>query len=317
VEFNLVKLEQHIPLKPLPIKSTYKNPLVFLHSEEGYRTATALKPIVQPLLRVFYEGFSEQIDPIKYCLLIDSIHGMGGEYDGHELIKTLALDEDLLHYRAQKLGLSDKTMLRKIISNEEFEISYEHIIDREIFGDLNVLGSTVLDIIGILQASEALDVPAAISRRFPKRYSKGENSIPKMTTNEDMVKCFYIFLEEVDSFPIISSIDDVLRLREDKLMKNWRESIGLWANEIKLGNPMSERKMRQAIRKAVKDLKRLGPVRNISSLMAIISLPIAIAELMTGIIGPGFTITGLSTAMELYLQTIQWKNRWLLLGRSY
>jgi hypothetical protein len=316
---DLSRLAKYIPFKIVVPDSLNTKSLSYLCSDEGYQTAMSFKPVLLPILR--YRSRNEILKDLKitnetYDIYVDSFR-RGGSVGNYENLIEMLKDPRIFRMIAKSYGLDTDSLHDLLLKRDrESRLDFYGEMALKLMPYTTDISNHLVDMLGLLRSSGSLNIPAASSYTIPIKYTKGERFTPNYYTDEETMRCFYIFLEEIDSFPVVETIDDVLKLRDDKRIINWRGAIRDWSIELRAGNAEAEKNMRRSIRSAIRDLKRLGAVKNISGLMTVVSLPVAIYEAMAQLIGPGFAMTGLSIAIEGYSRSIEWKHKWLLLGRS-
>ena len=112
----------------------------------------------------------------------------------------------------------------------------------------------------------------------------------------------------------MTSLEAVLELRENKRIRNFRETLHFWANEMKKSDPSYEKKIRRDIRKANKELKRIGSYRKIGRWVTYLSLPVTVASLLSGI-PAGLILTPIGFSTYIASDLLERKYKWMLMGR--
>ena len=107
-----------------------------------------------------------------------------------------------------------------------------------------------------------------------------------------------IHLEEVRSVPYLQNIEDILRLRGHPYLNNFRDSLFEWLDRISAGETGVEKKYREKIRLANKEIEKLDNWRHLDSPFTLAaSLAVGVVEIFTGtFFGFGFGIAS-GTAM--------------------
>jgi len=140
--------------------------------------------------------------------------------------------------------------------------------------------------------------------------SKGQRSA------EALLQACNIYLSEVEVVPRLTNIGDALRLRRDKRILDFRQTLSAWATELRTGDFRAERRIRHDIRKANEELRKLGPYRRISRWAAYVALPVALVETLTlGIPAVGTALAAVSGAVQFISDRTMARHRWMLLGR--
>lgn len=164
-----------------------------------------------------------------------------------------------------------------------------------------------------LIGSNELGVPIAVLTQ-PRGYTKASVEPRKPTQIDSLYQAFQIFLEEIEFVPRLTKIDDVLRLRGDKRIKNFRETLYQWSLILREGNIAAERRIRHDIREANKGLKQLGEWEKVGQWVTYISLPLSVASVFIGM-PLGLVLTPISLTSRVYTDLQKRKYRWLMIGR--
>ncbi len=328
---DLSRLQEHVTIKIVdPVVDLGASSL---HFERRLQIAQSFRPILLPMLQRRSDLTKNQLTRLydsyaQYAALLEASGSnsigevlFSANNQGFKRFISSLDDQGILMSVLSRIGASEPDFVRSIIHPDPDD---PRIRDRWYMGlsivaqllPVDTLSEVTEELAGLLDASGELGAPIAASWRMPRSYTKGMSVDRPPEMEESFLRCFYIFLEEVDAFPVVESIDDVLRLRENRHIENWRQALLEWSLEIRAGRLESEREMRREIRAAMRDLRRVGTMRTISGLMTVLGLPIGVAELVMGIVGPGFALTSVSVGLEGYSRAKQSQHQWLLLGRS-
>jgi len=165
----------------------------------------------------------------------------------------------------------------------------------------------------LMSKSANLNVPVATPRVKIKKDKVNKKGIPP--SDDSYWKAYQIYLEEIEIFPDLRTINDVIRLRQKPEIKKVRNSLREWSLCIRAGEENAEKEMRKEIKNAIHKVKRLGPVKKIGWWSAVMSLPIGIAELLIGSPGiGGLILASLGTASLIYSRKMKKQNDWFLIG---
>jgi len=128
---------------------------------------------------------------------------------------------------------------------------------------------------------------------------------PDLSLGESALQLCRIHLDEVRSVPYMRSIDDVLRLRGNPHISNFRESIFEWLDRISAGETDVEGKYREKIRLANKEIEKLDRWRHLNSPYTIgAGLAVGVADVIFGsFLGFGFGIA--SAAAVVHKQRVK------------
>ena len=122
-----------------------------------------------------------------------------------------------------------------------------------------------------------------------------------------------VWLQEIEAQPRLESIDDVLRLRENKFYSDFREVILHWAELLSSGERKQEESIRKDIAKASADLKRLSKWRKVGGWITYISLPVDVAIMISGLPVPT-SLVGLG--VQAYTDIKSKKYQWLMFSQT-
>lgn len=140
-----------------------------------------------------------------------------------------------------------------------------------------------------------------------------QNSFPGQI-DEDHYGIYKIILDEVKYIPTVDSVEDVLRMRMDTRVKDFREVVMYWSELIMAGD-IKEMKLRKEIRKANEDLKSLSKFQIISGWTTYLSIPlIAMNSIASQVLGSAFTMIG--GVYNFKADRLKKKHSWLLFGRN-
>lgn len=134
--------------------------------------------------------------------------------------------------------------------------------------------------------------------------------------HENLVGSIRLFLKEIEYFPILRNLDDVLRLKEHKDFVTFRTMLNRWIEAFTKGDSVEEQKIRKEIRSANHALRRSAQCESIGQFFVYLAIPLVAID---AIIGP-FLGTPLSLAgfgIQAYSDWLKSKNRWLIIGRSH
>jgi len=152
----------------------------------------------------------------------------------------------------------------------------------------------------------------------PTKSNMNLDAIPALTSEfenaEATLRAYKLYLNEVTLVPRLRTIQDVLRLRDDPRVEAFRTAIFSWADALSEGDIGEETRIRREIRKASKNLAKLGAYRKVAGWVSVVSIPISIASALTGVpAGLALTPIGPAIAMGTYIK--EKKLQWLLFGK--
>lgn len=134
--------------------------------------------------------------------------------------------------------------------------------------------------------------------------------------HEDLVGSVRLFLNEIEYFPILRNLDDVLRLKEHKDFVTFRTMLTRWIEAFTKGDSVEEQKIRKEIRSANHALRRSAQCESIGRFFVYIGIPLVALDAMIGpFLGTPLTLAGFG--VQSYSDWLKSKNSWLLIGRSH
>jgi len=169
----------------------------------------------------------------------------------------------------------------------------------------------------LMSKSASLGIPVATPRvKIPRvKVQKGAALENDILFDPNYLRAYQIYHSEIEVFPELRTIKDVLRLRRKPEISQFRDCLMEWATCLRASDYDAEKEMRQEIRRATHELKRLGPVRKVGWWSTVMSLPVGIAELLVGSIGiGGLVLASIGTACLARSEKIKKKHGWLLIG---
>ncbi len=165
----------------------------------------------------------------------------------------------------------------------------------------------------LMAKSATLGVPVATPRVKIPRDKALKNSI--IPSDSNYWQAYQIYLDEIEIFPELRSINDVLRLRRRPEVKRLREHLSEWSTQLRDGNRDAEKEMRHQIRRATHELKHLGTMRKVGWWSTVMSLPVGIVELLVSSPGVGgLVLAALGTSSLVRSERIKKQHGWLLIG---
>ena len=126
---------------------------------------------------------------------------------------------------------------------------------------------------------------------------------------------YKIILDEIQFMPKLNSIEDVLRLRNDKRIIDFREAIKHWSEILTEGEVDIEAKLRLDINKSNNEFKSFQQYEKISGWATYVSLPFIVVDLFSGV-PIGSILTAVSGAYQFKASKVKKKYSWLLLGNT-
>src|SRR5262249_30656489 len=115
--------------------------------------------------------------------------------------------------------------------------------------------------------------------------------------------------EEMGYMPVVESFDDLLRLRENKSIDEFRNKLYEWYEELPKGKFDTLKKIKSDIKKTNQELKRLEKWRRLDRILFWLQLPVTFIPIISTL----FTVTAFSTGV--LIRTKESRNSWVAIGR--
>jgi hypothetical protein len=112
--------------------------------------------------------------------------------------------------------------------------------------------------------------------------------------------------------PVVNSINDILRLRKDRRISDFRAKIQEWSLALK-EDDINLDKMKKEMIEANKKIKTLGKCERVSTWITYLSLPIDIALTLSGV-SMGLVTSLPSFGIACYSKILQKDYNWYLFG---
>lgn len=145
------------------------------------------------------------------------------------------------------------------------------------------------------------------------RYRRHHEHFPA-ARSQDIVVAAGIFLEEVQYWPVLNDISDVLRMREHKHFVEFRDILRQWVTALCGGNIEAEKQIREEIRRANAALRTAATCSEIGRFFAYLGLPLLVLDgLVAPVIGTPITVAGFG--LQAYADWKIRKGRWLIIGK--
>ncbi|MEI8175247.1 MAG: hypothetical protein WCG78_00060 [Candidatus Omnitrophota bacterium] len=126
----------------------------------------------------------------------------------------------------------------------------------------------------------------------------------------DMVVGVRLLLKEVEYWPKIETINDVLRLRQKPHIDEFRGFVRQWARAVGTGDKRGEEQLRAEIRSASRSLRKVEQCQKIGGIITYISLPLMVLDhLCSPAFSAGLTVAGFG--LQVYADKLLGKHRWI------
>ena len=153
--------------------------------------------------------------------------------------------------------------------------------------------------------------------KMPMKADIGIISSTKRNISNENQKYSYsvykIIMDEIQFLPELNTIEDVLRLRTDNKISDFKEVIFEWSKAVKNGDYKDLHHLKKDIKKSSDEFKRMKKYKKVGGWVTYASLPFIAIDLVTQIpVGSLFTAIG--GAVQFEGNRLSKKNQWLLFG---
>ena len=129
------------------------------------------------------------------------------------------------------------------------------------------------------------------------------------STHSTFTLCQIAMNEEIGYAPLVSSIDDVLKLRGHKAINRFREQLKIWTDVLPEGNEKSILTIKKDVRLANRELKKLSKWKKVDTWVYWMALPTALIPVISTLV----TITGFAT--HGWIERQETRHGWVGIGR--
>jgi len=133
------------------------------------------------------------------------------------------------------------------------------------------------------------------------------------SSNDTLVQLYRLYVQGVNSIPRVSSLQDLVRLLNDRHVRRFREQLSHWEASVFLGEANVLTRMQRDFELACDDMRKISSMRKASALVSLVALPVRIAGLLTGL-PLDFAFTALGPALLGYSWLKKRNIAWALLG---
>lgn len=186
--------------------------------------------------------------------------------------------------------------------------------------DMLIMARELAGMISLHDRSAQMQVPFA-SMRISLSHKEGERTSSlegtpfkerdreKDALHEAYTLCIVPFREEVRFAPVVTSIDDLLRLREKKEIARFREVLGEWQQAILNREENVQAKIRTDIARANEEMRKLGKWQRVERWLYFIAVPTAFVPELSGV------VTIASFAVREHIESTKRLHEWICIGR--
>ncbi|MCK4391432.1 hypothetical protein KAX17_00825 [Candidatus Bipolaricaulota bacterium] len=179
--------------------------------------------------------------------------------------------------------------------------------------DMMLMASELSSMISLYDRSAEIRIPFVSTRiEVPEESARREIEAGHKeleAIHEAYTLCLVPFKEEVKYAPIVRSIDELLRLREKKEIRRFREVLDNWKEAILNKEKNVQERIRSDIAKANAELKNLGKWRKVERWFYYAALPAAFVPQVSG------AVTIASFVIRTHIERTERLHDWVCIGR--
>ena len=136
----------------------------------------------------------------------------------------------------------------------------------------------------------------------------------KAHRSSDLIAATKVFLDEIEYWPVIRDIDDLLRIRSVDGFLQFRNTLRRWVDAAVCGDNSRQLAIRHDIKKANAALRRSATCAKIGRWFTYLGLPIAALDALTlPIFGASLTVAGFG--LQALGDALHRKGRWIIVGK--
>ena len=308
-----VGIESHLELHPNERQAWLKNKLLPASAKamilgEEFRLRdnprSRLLDQLYPVNRLFTKQDLEDLDLLHDLVITRATLDPQLAEWGHHLlsaIQTLATDPAAIPYLARTIS-RDIGMTRK-----ELTLYLRRLL-------LNVRDD-LADIRSLLRYSSEMGLPTTWQSSVGNLGYGFALPKPKTEISDDYWVVVRVLLNEVRYLSAPKTVKEALSLRESREMRRLRSLLRTWAESVHKGDIAVEKKIRNDLGKASKELRRVGTYRSIAGMLAFLSLPVSVCEMFLRLPpSASLFLNTLGGAFEVNSRITKWRNRWFIWG---
>jgi len=133
--------------------------------------------------------------------------------------------------------------------------------------------------------------------------------------SELLVAATRVFLDEIEYWPVLRNIEDLLKIRSARAFVQFRDALRRWVDAALRGDDAAQLALRMDIKKANAALRRSATCAKIGRWFTYLGLPlIALDALTLPVFGTPLTVAGFG--LQAFADAQQLKGQWLIVGKQ-
>jgi len=182
--------------------------------------------------------------------------------------------------------------------------------DAKKFVSIHAFWRSLFELTNMLSYSQKSDSPLFLPSAVDVSSRNIDTSIE---LTDDAIQIYRLYLTERGTLPRIKTLDDLIRLMNDKRLNNFRNVMNRWTAIASSENGKAISQIRADINSAKKEIESLGKYHNVGRIIGYVSIPIAVIDLLLG--SPiGLLLTPIGPGIDLYSHMKLKKFGWLNFG---
>jgi len=143
--------------------------------------------------------------------------------------------------------------------------------------------------------------------------SRRKTSPPDAPGSGERVRAYQLLSDTLPTVPRVSTISELLRLRDDPNLPRLRECIKEWANSVVMGDGKACSKIAKDVASAGKAFERARRIKQASQTLNYVTIPVCIAEALAGTCY-GLLLLPIGPCLDLIASRIVRRNSWIQFG---
>jgi hypothetical protein len=191
-------------------------------------------------------------------------------------------------------------------------VNWPMMLTPELTIDMSPLAQTIAGALAAVQRSIEYQVPLLSVDAAGPAWISESVTVPRL-------KVLEVVWDEIEWLPRPKTLREALVVAQDARIQGLRKDIELWTNLLLVGKLEDLQDLRRTLRTKIRRFQNAPWASRVGRVVTYISLPIGIAETLTGRVGPGLGLSALGIASDRLASFTERHRRdsWLSLGREF
>jgi hypothetical protein len=218
-----------------------------------------------------------------------------------ELVKTKTVESKVIIRKSLQEKWSLKRPDRELVSELEY-VAHKAIIR----------GSIAANVMEEAIRRNAINPGNGLS--FGVNRQVGQNAGFQSFEHNKIITSVRIFLDEIKYWPKVTTVSDVLSIRNNKSFVEFRMMLRSWVEAVCSGNFKDEQRLRTEIKSANKALSSAVVCGQVGRWFAYLGLPLVVVDqCVAPYFGALASVVGFG--LQAYSDWQRWKHRWICIGK--